>query len=55
MVATVAFYIAMDNGKPLSAAEFFNEDDAEINYHSGERVAITWVNGWEVVLPYDEG
>ncbi len=53
--ATVAINIAMDNGKPLSAAEFFNEDDAEINYHSGERVAITWVNGWEVVLPYDEG
>lgn len=33
--------------------EFFNEDDAEISYNRGERVAVTWVDGWEVVLPYE--
>jgi len=53
--ATVKINILTDNGKTLSVAEFFNEDDQEINYHTGERVAITWVDGWEVVLPHDAG
>ena len=51
--ATVDITIALDNGESLSVAEFFNEDDAEINYKNGERVAVTWVDGWEVVLPYE--
>jgi len=53
--ATVNITISMDNGRTLSAAEFFNEDDQEINYNTGEPVAITWVDGWEVVLPHDAG
>lgn len=52
--ATVDITIALDNGETLSVAEFFNEDDAEINYNHGERIAVTWVDGWEVVLPYEE-
>lgn len=52
--ATVDIGILLDNGKLVSAAEFFNEDDEEINYDAGEQVAITWVNGWEVVLPHAE-
>ncbi len=51
--ATVDISIALDNGETLSVAEFFNEDDAEISYNHGERVAVTWVDGWEVVLPYE--
>lgn len=51
--ATVDISIALDNGETLSVAEFFNEDDAEISYNRGERVAVTWVDGWEVVLPYE--
>ena len=39
----------------ISAAVFFIEDDAEISYNRGERVAVTWVDGWEVVLPYEAG
>lgn len=53
--ATVDICIALDNGKQMFVAEFFNEDDVEINYHTGEQVAITWVDGWEVVLPHEEG
>ena len=51
--ATVDISIALDSGETLSVAEFFNEDDAEISYIRGERVAVTWVDGWEVVLPYE--
>ena len=48
--ATVDILLTLDNGTKLQAAEFFNEDDAEISYHPGDRVAVTWVAGWEVVL-----
>jgi spermidine/putrescine transport system ATP-binding protein len=48
--ATVDILLTLDNGKRLQAAEFFNEDDAEISYRTGDRVAVTWVAGWEVVL-----
>ena len=48
--ATVDILIRLDNGKQLMAAEFFNEDDEDINYTPGERVAVAWVDGWEVIL-----
>lgn len=51
--ATVDILLTLDNGKTLQAAEFFNEDDADISYKPGDRVAVSWVEGWEVVL--DEG
>lgn len=51
--ATVDILIRLASGQRLMAAEFFNEDDEEINYKPGERVSVTWVDGWEVVLPDD--
>ncbi len=48
--ATVDIAIRLDTGLELIAAEFFNEDDEDIDYTPGERVAVTWINGWEVVL-----
>lgn len=48
--ATVDIMLTLDNGKTLQAAEFFNEDDADISYRPGDRVAVSWVEGWEVVL-----
>jgi spermidine/putrescine transport system ATP-binding protein len=48
--ATVDILLTLDNGKELQAAEFFNEDDMDISYHSGDRVVVSWVEGWEVVL-----
>lgn len=49
--ATVDILIRLSSGQRLMAAEFFNEDDEEINYKPGEKVSVTWVDGWEVVLP----
>ena len=48
--ATVDIILELDSGKKIQAAEFFNEDDEEISYRPGERVTVTWVEGWEVVL-----
>jgi spermidine/putrescine transport system ATP-binding protein len=48
--ATVDILLTLDNGKKLQAAEFFNEDDIDISYHPGDRVVVSWVEGWEVVL-----
>jgi len=48
--ATVDIILTLDNGKVLQAAEFFNEDDEEISYRPGDRVAVSWVEGWEAVL-----
>ena len=53
--ATVDILIRLDSGKELMAAEFFNEDDEDINYTPGERVAVAWVDGWEVLLRENEG
>jgi spermidine/putrescine transport system ATP-binding protein len=50
--ATVDISITLDSGKRILAAEFFNEDDADISYNAGERVTVSWVAGWEVVLDY---
>lgn len=52
--ATVDILVALPDGSKLMAAEFFNEDDADINYNPGETVSVSWVDGWEVVLPDDE-
>ncbi len=52
--ATVDILLTLDNGKTLQAAEFFNEDDEEISYRPGDRVNVSWVEGWEVVLASEE-
>lgn len=52
--ATVDMVITLPDGRKLMASEFFNEDDVEIHYNLGEKVAVTWVQGWEVVLEDDE-
>ncbi|OGT06174.1 MAG: putrescine/spermidine ABC transporter ATP-binding protein [Gammaproteobacteria bacterium GWF2_41_13] len=41
-------------GKRLSATEFFNEDDENLDFKLGESVWVEWMAGWEVVLPYEE-
>ena len=52
--ATVDIILTLDNGKTLQAAEFFNEDDEDINYRPGDKVTVSWVEGWEVVLEVEE-
>ena len=38
------------NGKRVLVSEFFNEDDPHMDHSVGQRVGITWHEGWEVVL-----
>ncbi len=53
--ATVDIHAKLkDADVPLVGAEFFDEDDIDINYTQGEPVYVTWVSGWEVVLPDEE-
>lgn len=52
--ATLDSVIVLDSGRRLLASEFFDEDDPEFEYKYGERVAVTWVTGWEVVLPNEQ-
>ncbi len=53
--ATVDLHISLENEGPhLIGAEFFDEDGIDINYVQGEKVIVTWVSGWEVVLPHEE-
>ncbi len=53
--ATVDLHIRLINDGPhLIGAEFFDEDGLDINYVEGEEVVVTWVSGWEVILPHEE-
>ncbi len=53
--ATVDIHIKLENqGPSLIGAEFFDEDGLDINYVEGEDVYVTWVSGWEVLLPFED-
>lgn len=52
--STVDLLVKLTSGKVISATEFFNEDDENLNYIIGEKVWLDWINGWEVVLPYEK-
>ncbi len=52
--ATVDIYITLENQDCLlMGSEFFDEDGLDINYVPGEDVYVTWVSGWEVLLPFE--
>lgn len=38
------------NGMKVLVSEFFNEDDPNIDHSIGQKVALTWHEGWEVVI-----
>ncbi|WP_301098487.1 spermidine/putrescine ABC transporter ATP-binding protein PotA [Otariodibacter sp.] len=38
------------NGMNVLVSEFFNEDDPNIDHSIGQKVALTWYEGWEVVI-----
>ncbi len=52
--ATYDVYTTLTSGISLVITEFFNEDDEDVYFQPGDEVAITWVQGWEVVLPHDK-
>lgn len=45
--------IELENGKIVMVSEFFNEDDPDVDHSLNQKVAVTWVESWEVVL-HDE-
>ena len=49
--STLDTTISLDDGPVVRACEFFDEDDPDFDYRVGERVAVSWVRGWEVILP----
>lgn len=51
---TVDLMVRLDSGKFIATTEFFDEDDDSLVYTLGEKVWLHWVNGWEVILPYEE-
>ena len=44
----------LDDGNLVLASEFFDEDDPAFDYRLGEPVKVSWVDGWEWLLPMDE-
>lgn len=51
--STVDLLIRLPSNKLLSATEFFDEDDEDLDYSQGEKVWIHWLDGWEHILPYE--
>lgn len=52
--STVDLILKTKNGKRLSATEFFDEDDEDLDFKIGEPVWVEWTLGWEVILPHAE-
>jgi spermidine/putrescine transport system ATP-binding protein len=52
--ATLDTTIHLDHGPIVQACEFFDEDDPDFDYSIGERVEVSWVRGWEVLLRDEE-
>ncbi|MDN3612861.1 spermidine/putrescine ABC transporter ATP-binding protein PotA [Vibrio gallaecicus] len=47
---TLDSVIELESGMRVMVSEFFNEDDPDVDHSLGQKVAITWVESWEVVL-----
>jgi len=52
--ATYDVVVRLDAGGTVTATEFFNEDDETVYFRAADRVAVSWVEGWEVVLPHEK-
>lgn len=48
--STVDLIVRLPSGKKISVADFFDEDDEKLDYHSAENVWMYWMAGWEVIL-----
>lgn len=52
--STLDSIIELTNGHVIKASEFFDEDDPSFDYKMNEPVKVTWVDGWEWVLPDED-
>ncbi len=51
---TLESMVELENGKMVMVSEFFNEDDPDFDHSLDQKMAITWVESWEVVLADEE-
>ncbi|QJC31008.1 spermidine/putrescine ABC transporter ATP-binding protein PotA [Enterobacteriaceae endosymbiont of Macroplea appendiculata] len=51
---TLEFILELDNGKIITVNEFFNENDPYFDHALHQKMLITWVETWEVTLPYEQ-
>ena len=49
--STLDSVIELEDGTQVLASEFFDEDDPAFDYRLGEPVRVSWVDGWEWLLP----
>lgn len=49
--STLDSVIHLQDGTEVLASEFFDEDDPAFDYRLGEPVRVSWVDGWEWLLP----
>ncbi|MDA9556121.1 spermidine/putrescine ABC transporter ATP-binding protein PotA [Vibrio sp.] len=47
---TLDSIVELDSGLKVMVSEFFNEDDPDVDHSLGQKVAVTWIESWEVVL-----
>jgi len=47
---TLDSVVELESGLRVMVSEFFNEDDPDVDHSLGQKVAVTWVESWEVVL-----
>ncbi|MEP1216925.1 MAG: spermidine/putrescine ABC transporter ATP-binding protein PotA [Marinobacter sp.] len=51
--STLDSVIHLEDGTEVLASEFFDEDDPTFDYKLGEPVRVSWVEGWEWLLPVE--
>ena len=51
---TLESTVELENGKMVLVSEFFNEDDRDVDHSLDQKMAVTWVESWEVVLANEE-
>ncbi|WON78487.1 spermidine/putrescine ABC transporter ATP-binding protein PotA [Serratia sp. UGAL515B_01] len=51
---TLESVVELENGKMVMVSEFFNEDDPDFDHSLNQKMALTWVESWEVVLNDEE-
>lgn len=51
---TLESVVKLENGKMVMVSKFFNGDNPDVNRSLNQKVAVTWVESWEVVLVYEE-
>lgn len=51
---TLDSVVRLDTGQEVRASEFFDENDPDFDYRRGEPVRVSWVPGWEKLLPRED-